>query len=256
MNQFEEFFSANKSFVFEKGIYRQAGLERDEFEREYTGIRKKEGRMYDDEVVRKLPETPRDHALHNEWKLRVNPARNFAAYLKVNNCRSIVEVGCGNGWLTTFIQNQLNIPACGIDIEKPELHQAARISKGKSTFVYGDVFSEQLNGLKADAVVLAACVQYFPDVKNLIRRLLEIGTVYIIDSPVYKNGKSAEAKARSAAYFTSMGFPGMEKFYYHHERSALEEFKPKYLYDPSKGIWRLLGLIFKSSPFPWIRIDS
>lgn len=254
MKAFDEYFSRNKNFVFENGIYRQVGLDREEFEQEYINARTKEGRMYEDDIVRKLPNIPRDHALYNEWKLRTNPARNFAAYLKVNNCRSIVEVGCGNGWLTNFIQNTLGIPACGIDIEKRELYQAARISKGKSTFVYADIFSDALTGLKADAVLLAACVQYFPDVKQLITRLRDIGTIYIIDSPVYKNGKADGAKARSAAYFGSMGAPGMEKFYYHHERKEFDEFKPEYLYDPEAPLWWVLRRIFKSSPFPWIKI--
>lgn len=256
MNAFEEYFSGNKNFVYENGIFCQAGFSGGELEKEYTGIRTKEGRMYEDDIVRKLPEIPRDHALHSEWNLRAYPAGNFAAYLKVHNCRSIVEVGCGNGWFTTLIQNKLNVPACGIDVEMKELHQAARISKGKSTFVYGDIFSDALNGLKADAVLLAACIQYFPDVKRLITRLQEVGTIYIIDSPVYKNGKAAEAKARSATYFKSMGSPGMEKFYHHHERKDFEEFKPEYLYDASAPLWWFLGLVFKTSRFPWIKIEG
>lgn len=254
MNQFEEFFSTNTNFTLEKGVYRQSAFGSDEFENEYENIRTKEGRMYADEAARNLPTVPESDAHYQEWKLRRYTSTNFAAYLKVHGCRSFIEVGCGNGWLTTHIQKYIGIPGCGIDIGKRELEQAARISQGKNVFAYGDIFSEKFDGLNADAIVLASCVQYFPDVRKLIYRLRTMGTVYIIDSPIYKNGKAPAAKARSAAYFQSMGSSGMERFYYHHERSAFEEFKPEYLYDPTKGIWWFLGLLFKSSPFPWIKI--
>jgi SAM-dependent methyltransferase len=237
-------------------VYREVGFASEEFENEYTGIRKKEERLYDDEVARALPAVPDTHPLRQEWKIRGNTSTNFAAYLKVHGCKSVIEIGCGNGWLATLIQKYLNIPVCGVDVGRGELEQAARISKGKSVFVCGDIFSENFDGLKADAIVLASCIQYFPDLKQLIRRLLPMGTIYIIDSPVYKKGESAAARERSVAYFNKMGAPGMEKFYYHHERTALEEFNPKYLSDPSKGIWWFLGLFFKGSPFPWIRIGK
>lgn len=256
MNQLEKFFAESTHFALKNGVYRQKGFSYDEFENEYTTIRTKEKRMYDDEFVRRLPIVPKTHPLFEEWKLRGYTKTNFAAYLKVNNCTSIIEVGCGNGWLTNLIQSYIGIPACGIDVGAKELEQAARISGGKSVFVYGDIFSESFDGLTADAIVLSACIQYFPDVRKLLRRLRKMGTVYIIDSPIYKPGKSPAAKQRSAAYFRSMGSPGMEKFYHHHERPALDEFKPEYLYDPSKGIWWFLNLLFKGSPFPWIKIDK
>jgi hypothetical protein len=94
----------------------------------------------------------------------------------------------------------------------------------------------------------------FPDVQELIKRLRNIGTVHIFDSPIYANGKSAEAKARSAAYFQSMGFPGMEKYYYHHEKKDFEGLGAEFMYDPSEPYWRFVRLFINSSPFPWIRI--
>jgi SAM-dependent methyltransferase len=256
MNMFEEYFSGNKNFVFANGIYQQVGFGRDEFEKEYTDVRTREGRMYDDNVARYLPEIPADHVLYNEWKVRAYSARHFVSYLKFVRCKSIVEIGCGNGWLTTYIQDKMKIPACGIDVGKAELHQAARISRGKSVFVHGDVFSEALDGLRADVVLLASCVQYFSDLRSLIGRLKEIGSIHIIDSPVYDDGASAEAKARSAAYFHSMGSPGMEKFYYHHEKKDFRAFNAEFMYDPSGLFGRLTRRLTNSSPFPWIRIGK
>lgn len=256
MNQFEEFFSANKDFTFVHGVYRLEGFVGEEFESEYTAIRKKEKRIYTDDIVRSLPSVPITHPHFEEWKLREYTSRHFSEYLKENGCKSFIEVGCGNGWVTTLIQNYLGVPACGIDVGHVELEQAARISEGKSVFAYGDIFSDKFDGLKADAIILASCVQYFPDVRKLLMRLRKMGTVYIIDSPIYKKGKAAAATARTRGYFRSMHAPGMEKFYHHHERSAFEEFNPEYLYDPTRGAWWLVGLLVKISPFPWIKIGK
>lgn len=256
MTDFEKFFSRNENFEFEDGIYCQSGLDRHEFEKEYTGIREKEGRMYDDEVVRNLPDVPRSHPLYNEWKVRSYSANHLVSYLRSNKCNSIVEIGCGNGWLVNYIQRALQIPACGIDIEKEELHQAVRVSHGASVFTYADIFSKALDGLQADVVLLASCIQYFPDVKSLIRRLRKIGTVHILDSPIYDNGTAGDAKVRSAAYFKSMGSPGMEKFYYHHELREFVEFAPEYVYNPSDVYWRIIRAFMAFSPFLWIKIDK
>jgi SAM-dependent methyltransferase len=223
-------------FNLEDGVYCQRGFDTGEFEREYFSIRQKEGRILDDETVRLLPfiDDP-------EWKIRARSARKLAQQLKKENCRSIIEIGCGNGWLTNYIQRELNVPAVGIDVGKVELKQAARIAKGRATFVYGDVFS--LGDLKADAIVLAACIQYFPDPIRLLERLT--GTIHIIDSPFYDSSGVANARARSKDYFRSKDASNMERFYFHHECIKDVEI----LYRPSR-----FKVFLGNSPFPWVRI--
>jgi SAM-dependent methyltransferase len=212
--------------------------------------------MYDDDTVRLLPVVPREHPLYREWNIRSHSARRLVAQLKKENCRSLIELGCGNGWLTNYIHRQLNIPVCGVDVGKPELLQAARTGEGKAAFVFADIFSEAVTGVTADVVLLASCIQYFPDVRSLITRLRKIGTIHIIDSPVYGEGKAAEARVRSATYFHSMNTPGMEKFYYHHEKNVFEDLGAEFLYDPSNMAGMLNKLLVNGSPFPWIRIGK
>lgn len=224
------------NFILEDGVYCQKNFSAGEFEQEYFSIRQKEGRILDDDAVRRLPFID-----HPEWKIRARSARKLVVQLRRENCRSFIEVGCGNGWLTNYIQRELNIPAIGIDVGKVELKQAARISAGNATFVYGDVFS--LDDLQADAIILAACIQYFAEPNRLIGKLN--GTIHIIDSPIYKKGKAADARERSKKYFESRNAPGMERFYFHHEEILGGEF----LYRPSR-----LKVLLGGSPFPWVRI--
>ncbi|HEX8060315.1 MAG TPA: methyltransferase domain-containing protein [Cyclobacteriaceae bacterium] len=222
------------NFTLDGGVYCQKNFNTGEFEQEYFSIRGKEGRILDDDTVKQLPFID-----HPEWKIRARSAKKLVKQLKKENCRSFIEIGCGNGWLTNYIQRELNIPAIGIDVGRVELKQAARISNGKATFVYGDVFSLDLN---ADATILAACIQYFPDPCKVIERLN--GIIHIIDSPFYQANEIAAARQRSKDYFKSKG-ANMDRFYFHHEFIKGAEV----LYRPNRFKTFLGG-----SPFPWLRI--
>jgi len=238
------FFEGNPGFEKINGVYCQKYFNKKEFEEAYVDIRTKEGRMYDDEIVKELPFVPGSR----EWRIRANSAKKLVKQLRKENCRSLIEIGCGNGWLTNYIQKELNIEVCGIDIEKIELGQATRCAKGNAVFAYADIFS--LKGLKADVVLLASCVQYFQNIFELLQHLKHIGTIHIIDSPFYKKGETQKARERSHAYFLSKDAVGMNNFYFHHELDALEIFDPIFLYRPGP-----FDKIFNaSSPFPWIRI--
>jgi SAM-dependent methyltransferase len=227
-------------FILSDGVYCQKDFSTGEFENEYFSLREKEGRILSDDTVKKLP-----FISDPEWKIRALSAKKLVKQLKKENTRSFIEVGCGNGWLTNYLQRELNAKAVGIDVVKAELMQAARISEGKSTFFYGDIFSSSFDNLEADTIVLASSIQYFPDVDRLIRRLN--GTIHIIDSPIYETGLGGNAKERSANYFHSKKADEMKTFYFHHEKSVFA--KAEFLYRPNK-LKTLLG----HSPFPWIRI--
>lgn len=211
----------------------------EEFEQEYISIRKKEGRLYSDDVVQKLP-----FAEGKEWRIRANSASKLAKQLKKERCSSFVEIGCGNGWLTNYLQRVLNVPAFGIDVNKTELEQAKRLFGSRSTFIYGDIFS--MKELPAGTIIFAASIQYFPDLHEVIDSLK--GTVHIVDTPFYEDG--SEARKRSENYFDSKD-SNMKKFYFHHEYRSLEKYNYQVLYKPS-----VIGKLLGGSPFPWIKIHQ
>lgn len=208
----------------------------DEFEKEYLAIRAKEGRIYDDDVVRRLP-----FIEDKEWKIRARSAQRLLKQLKKEKCTSFVEVGCGNGWLTNYLSDNLKIAGVGIDINKTELDQATRVFSGKTTFKYADIFSSNLN---SDTFIFASSIQYFPNFEKTIDSLK--GTIHIIDTRFYED--ATDARKRSEKYFESMN-SGMKPFYFHHELRELKKYNHEFLYRPNR-IRTFLG----DSPFPWIRI--
>jgi ubiquinone/menaquinone biosynthesis C-methylase UbiE len=231
--------------------------EHKEFEKKYIQVRQTEKRVYSDEELGRLPDVPATHPHAGEWKIRKISAFHLVHYLESRNRpQHLLEVGCGNGWLSHELSR---IPACrvvGMDINLVELKQAARVfpASSKLKFVYGDPISGILSDLRFDAVVLAACIQYFPSITRLLeilRALCLEGEIHILDSPFYKKEDLAGARQRTVDYYQSLGFPEMSEYYHHH---SLAEIDPlPYRIMPRPGAWKK-SLLGRSNPFPWICI--
>jgi len=98
-------------------------------------------------------------------------------------------------------------------------------------------------------------VQYFPDFKLLLSNLKSFlkpqGEIHIIDSPFYKQNEIADAKQRTITYYTDLGFPEMASNYFHHLKSAIQDFEV--LYKPKNRFFSKI-LSRKESPFYWLRL--
>jgi 2-polyprenyl-3-methyl-5-hydroxy-6-metoxy-1,4-benzoquinol methylase len=71
------------------------------FERLYIALREQEQRLYTDEQVRQLPDIDPSHLHYKEWKIRKHSAERLISYLNKKKRRlNILEIGCGNGWLS------------------------------------------------------------------------------------------------------------------------------------------------------------
>lgn len=229
-----------------------------EFEQQYLLLRKKEGRMYPDDQVMRLPLVPGDHPLRNEWKVRKYSAGKLFAYLEQKQRPlRILEVGCGNGWLSHKLSQLENVSVIGLDVNSVELEQAKRVFENQQLqFVYGDIRHGVFNS-RFDVMVFAASLQYFPSLPEVIGatmdRLEQGGEIHILDTHFYNNKEETiQAAKRSKQYFTELGFPLMEQFYFHHSLEDLEGFTFQVLYDPAAFKNRILN----QSPFRWIRIKK
>jgi SAM-dependent methyltransferase len=234
------------------------------FEESYIALRKKEGRLYSDEEVAGLPIIAKDHPLSAEWKLRQDQYLRFTRYIEREQwITTTVEIGCGNGWLCSRIQEAGGSYVWGIDTNVPELEQARRIfcHNNKLAFLQGSVELLSQSKMEPELIVMAGAIQYFRDLPGLIGVLLshlhEDGEIHIFDSPFYKEEEKASAKKRSDAYYAQMGFPEMSTHYHHHSYDDLKRFNPRLLYKPS-AIKRFIGKLRSKrvSPFPWIVIKK
>jgi len=258
--------NTEKGFTFENQLYIQSGMDLIPFQENYINIRKAENRIYSIDFIRNLPEVPKGTPHYHEWRVRRKSAQNLLQYLnKKKNGATILEIGCGNGWLahlTAASSNDYNV--VGLDVNLFELKQASEAfcDSSKVQFVHGNILDDIFVRDSFDVVILAASIQYFNNLQELFEHILPLvkntGEIHILDSPFYSAGHLSEAKKRSTQYFAKLGYTEMEKYYFHHPLDSLKEFKFDIQYDPGTVTNRVLRKWFIKdlSPFPWIRIQK
>jgi SAM-dependent methyltransferase len=237
-----------------------------EQEDRYWRVRARENRLYPDDVVRVLPEIAADHPLAREWAARADSLGRLADYVaRMQRGLDLLDFGCGNGWMAQQLAALPNVRVYGLDLNRRELAQAARVfaERTRLKLIYADVFSAPLPTSVFHTVVAASVIQYFPDLPALIRRLLDLcapgGEVHVLDSPLYAAHEVAAAQQRTRQYYTQKGLAFMADAYHHHLRSSLAPFHPEVLYHPRAPLNRLAqwwwGEIPRS-PFEWWRITN
>ena len=248
-----------KGFTVTNNVYVPDRVKPDSvFERDYITLRWKEKRIYSDAELMQLPEISDEHPCYAEWQLRRQSAERLKEYIAAKSApQKILEIGCGNGWLSHLMAKIPRTRVTGCDINFTELQQAARVfgHLPNLRFVYGSVNTEIFGDVQYDCIVCAASIQYFPCLHALMQDILPLlkpgGEIHIVDSPFYAPEEKAEAYERSKAYYTSLGFPEMAKQYFHHTHDELTAFNPTMLYKPSR--WKKI-FSRQVNPFPWIRI--
>jgi len=253
-----------KEFEVENGVSMMTTY-MESFESAYLNIRNKEGRLLSDDLVRSLPNIPKNHALYIEWMKRNFTFKNLTNHLISMPLKNILDIGCGNGWLVHNLSNALTDSSpffLGLDVNKMELVQAARLfDTEKTKFAFGDIFAVNFPTQSVDCIILNASAQYFEDLGKFIRHLLpllsSIGQIHILDTPIYSKEKALAAKAATARYYSSINSGEMTAYYNHHTWDSLQGLPYEILRRPRPTLNRFLSQIgLYRSPFPWIVIHN
>ena len=248
------------NLLYQKGLIRPSV-----FEKSYLALREKEDRVYTDKQLKELPDFSGQSAFEKEWRIRNASLVSLIKKLSEASIElTVLELGCGNGWLSNQLAKSLDAQVLGMDINETELYQAAKAFKENQrlTFLYADIFSVNLNALQFDKIILASAIQYFPNLKKVIHTLIELlksgGEVHILDTPLYSSSEErAQARQRSMNHFNSLGSPDMASHYYHHQWSDLAGIEYETLFNP-KSILSRINRIFSNEirVFPWIVIKK
>ena len=130
-------------------------------------------RVYNDDEVSHLPFIHSSHTHYKEWKIRSRSALRLCNYLESKNKPlSVLEVGCGNGWLSARLAELMNSTVTGIDINTSELTQAQRVFGDKANLHFAEGGLESLlYDIRFDVIIFAASIQYFPFFDEVVRNL-------------------------------------------------------------------------------------
>jgi SAM-dependent methyltransferase len=250
-------------FIFENSIYYQTNLLRPNmFERKYLELRAIENRIYSDDVVKRLPDFDRNSEHKREWTSRSHSYKRLVDHLSAKKTSlSILEIGCGNGWLSNNISRTFSESTVfALDINETELLQGQRVfhDRGNLKFVYADIFTCDLSNQSFDIIILAACTSYMKDLSALFSRLLDLlsplGEIHLIDNPIYQPDEIDIVRKRSGEYIKGIGCPEMKLYYHHHDWSSFQQFYFEVLYDPLSIPNRFRQFARGDSPFPWIKV--
>lgn len=212
----------------------------DEFVAQYNRLNVIEGRIYSDEEVAMLPAISKTHPYYNEWQNRKKSFKRLQEYLlRRNDEPDILEIGCGNGWLSAQLATITKGTVTGVDINEAELEQAQRVFHHlpNLSFKYCTLQDEVLLDRNFDVIIFAASIQYFPSLKKIITEALQYltlqGEIHITDTFFYRQNQIAGARQLSKAYFRSAGMEAMNGFYFHHSIEDLKKFNLTVLHDPT-----------------------
>jgi len=221
----------------------------------YIAIREKEGRIYTDKQVARLPDIDKGHRFYKEWIIRQRSSQRLVTYLAaMHRPLNILEIGCGNGWLSAKLAGIPHAKVTGLDPNRIEIEQARRVFKRPNLqFIQKGFDHDTFEGkVKFDIIIFAASLQYFPSVRvviaNAFALLTEQGKVHILDTPFYNVQQADIAAQRCRKYYEDMGFQGMAENYFHHTMNKIQAFKHRVLFDP-RGLW---NRIVKKDVFYWI----
>jgi len=230
------------------------------FEKKYITTRSLENRLYSDEEVILLPDIYPGHTHSMEWEFRKRSCRRLCRYFSTRRRpRNILEIGCGNGWLSHQLAGIPGTHVTGLDINFTELQQAARVFSDDPNlnFIHGDIRSGIIGDRQFDYILFAASIEYFPSLKKIVYLALSYlktgGELHITDSRLYRPAEIEGAKRRTLAYYTSLGYPEMADFHFHHNLQDLRSFEHSRLYNPNSLGNRLLR---KKEGLPWICIKK
>jgi 2-polyprenyl-3-methyl-5-hydroxy-6-metoxy-1,4-benzoquinol methylase len=228
-----------------------------DFEDLYIAICHREKRLLTDCQLMFLPDIEPTHIHYKEWQIRKHSSQKLIAYLKKKNKPlNILEIGCGNGWLSSNMAAIKNTNVIGLDINGFEIDQAKRVFKKSNLKFMCEYFYPGMFSLaNFDIILFAASISYFPMVKSILRDALAClaadGEIHIMDTPFYKRDEIEDAAQSSNNHFKVLGYPEMGRYYFHHAINDIKQFNYKFLANPSS----LINRIKKTEPFYWVSIN-
>lgn len=105
-----------------------------------------------------------------------NPEPRFAyveQYLKSNNVKSVLDYGCGHGWMPIYMHNRLGVSVRGVDVDPAAIKWcntfADKFAKSRDALKFSETLPD--DGERFDCVVVSEVLEHVRNPYGLMERL-------------------------------------------------------------------------------------
>jgi ubiquinone/menaquinone biosynthesis C-methylase UbiE len=123
---------------------------------------------WDDRYEKNIPSYDLSHHFYGRRGLFY---RKFAGFME--NCSNVIELGCGSSKYLMFFKMVMGLETYGIDFSTTgceKLEMMAERSGTKHKVVVGDIFQEDMGGMKFDLVFHAGLIEHFKNPSEVVER--------------------------------------------------------------------------------------
>lgn len=108
--------------------------------------------------------------------------------IKEKNPSKIIEIGCGAGWLSNYINNHTYHKTISFDISEKLVHTASKLNKNNDYFV-GDAHNLPIKSKSVDLVIGIAILHHLNHLQTLTecKRILKKGGILLFIEPNSKD---------------------------------------------------------------------
>ena len=234
------------------------------FQEIYLKARRLEGKLYHDDVVRKMPNLNRDHPYYEECRARKDSLDEMNACLTAYEPPiRILEVGCGNGWMANALTQNHNIQMVSLELHEMDAQQDERVYGNKANLRYRSLnsFLDNPDAEPFDIILFSGSFQYFGDaavtLSQWMQYLKPTGEIHIKDTLVHDSAtKAQELTKNKGQYFRSIGVEPMANYFTNYSWDDFKGFnyvnhRRSWIVQVRKTLTRQTSL-----NFPWIIVKK
>jgi len=108
--------------------------------------------------------------------------RRVERELHALDVRTILDIGCGEGYFIEYLSDRMNVAVTGVDIDPAKI-EAARRKAPQHTFVCADLFSADLAYEQAGLLLAMEVLEHLDDPKRALRRITQLAPAAILTVP-------------------------------------------------------------------------
>ena len=219
--------------------------------------RKKDNRLWSDVEAEELPKTFFYNLHQAEWKEKAALLQALLPYFNHPDRlqASILEVGCGCGWLSAALSRHHEGPVAGLDIDGVSINQAKKLFQASNLrFVEADFFDPAMPQASFDQLIVMDALRWFPSIPQVIDQAIKYlrpgGEIHFLHHAFLPEKQLAGAREKLLGYFQEKQMEAAFDKVHLHTQQELAAYPFERMIRPSW--WG--GLMRPQQESPWLRL--